>query len=109
MKGIRNLSAVRSKLISNPVEDNTSEKILKTSLNGDFATLEYEKIGANSYDLIHTNIPEEYHGQGLGTVFAHKIFEHLASKNIKFKLTCEFLENVFNKSGKKYQDYLIPK
>ncbi|XP_056641387.1 uncharacterized protein LOC130895755 [Diorhabda carinulata] len=109
MKGIRNLSAIKSKLISNSIEDVRVEKVLKISLNGDYATLQYEKIGDNTYDLIHTNIPEQYQGYGLGTLFANKIFEYLSNKNAKFKLTCEFLEKVFNESGDKYRNFVIPK
>lgn len=71
MGSIKNIASIREKLLSNPVENVVARKILQVALNGRPATLNYETVNPNTYDLVHTLIPSKYKGQGLGTIFAY--------------------------------------
>ncbi|VEN63891.1 unnamed protein product [Callosobruchus maculatus] len=101
---------IRSNIINSAIIDCASKRIFKVRLDGseNYATVGYEQIDDNTYNLVHTNIPEELQGRGLGTILAQRIFEHLVNNNKKFKLTCEFLQNVYAKKfSDKYSAYVI--
>ncbi|KAK9880976.1 hypothetical protein WA026_014328 [Henosepilachna vigintioctopunctata] len=80
----------------------------KIKLNeSQYAEVLYEKKG-HIYDLQHTSIPEDYQGKGLGSIVAERVFHHLidADKDVKIKLTCEYLQHYQNKNKNKYDLYI---
>ncbi|KAG5885605.1 hypothetical protein JTB14_024786 [Gonioctena quinquepunctata] len=108
MRAATRFYSVQSNLRTNPVQDFVHAKSLQILLNGDeIASVDYEILNSNLYDLTHTSIPEKYQGQGLGTILAERIFDHLASNNKKFKLSCEFLQNINKQFGTKYEMFVL--
>ncbi|CAG9856695.1 unnamed protein product [Phyllotreta striolata] len=103
MNRVSNINVIKTMLIKNPVEDVAAKKMFRVALNKSHATLIYNKINPNTYDLIHTFIPKRYQGTGLGSIFAFKIFDYLIEKNLKYKLTCEFLIKICDKTKGKYE------
>jgi predicted GNAT family acetyltransferase len=107
MAATRMMSSSALRLIKTAkVHDNVNQGVLYINFNSHAAEVEYEKYG-DVYDLVHTSIPEEYQGEGLGTVFAERIFDHLVQKRKKIKLTCEFLEKFYSKNVNKYQQFVV--
>lgn len=74
MRNFARLFSVHSKLKTNPIENNSTTEELKIKLNNNFATVVYKKIDNNTYDLMHTSIPDIYQGQGLGSIFAEVFY-----------------------------------
>ncbi|CAH1991872.1 unnamed protein product [Acanthoscelides obtectus] len=91
--------SMKSNLINSSIINCSSKMMFKVPLDSsdNVATIRYEQIDENTFDLVHTDIPEELQGKGLGTILAERVFEHLANNNKKFKLTCEFLQSVYER------------
>lgn len=70
MKTFTRLLSVQSMLKTNPIENNLTAKELKIKINDGFATVSYKNIDHDTYELVHTTIPEIYQGQGLGSILA---------------------------------------
>ncbi|KAF7266423.1 hypothetical protein GWI33_020254 [Rhynchophorus ferrugineus] len=47
------------------------------------ATISFVKVDEATYDLVHTLIPEQLQGQGLGHIFAERVFDHLVTFILK--------------------------
>lgn len=85
---------------------NIKRNSFQLKIGDDNATILYTKKG-NTYDLYDTILPEHYRGLGLGTLFAKKIFDFLVKENAQIKLTCEFLQNVYEKNRTIYEKHVI--
>ncbi|KAJ8937364.1 hypothetical protein NQ314_011910 [Rhamnusium bicolor] len=94
MKPCTRFNSVQTNLKINPIEDNSLGKQFVIKLDGErSATINYEKLSDNTYDLVHSSIPEEYQGLGLGRILA-ELYNHMlnASKEgiSKFKSDVSF-------------------
>ncbi|KAJ8978606.1 hypothetical protein NQ317_010064 [Molorchus minor] len=101
------LRSIRNNLRTNPIQDNLERQEFRILLNGDFATVEYKKIGNKSYDLIHAHIPDTYHGQGLGAILAERVFDHIITNNSKMKISCEFLQRFLKSNNDRYKMHVL--
>lgn len=72
MASTRSLSKVVKLLKAGQVHDNTAKNILYINFNSHTATVDYERNG-DIYDLVHTDIPKELQGRGMGTIFAEVV------------------------------------
>ncbi|XP_018576923.1 protein NATD1-like [Anoplophora glabripennis] len=107
LRNFTRLFSVQSKLKTNPIENNFEKEELKIKINDAFATVTYKKMDNNTYDLLHTSIPEIYQGQGLGSILAERIFDHLIQSNKKIKVTCEYLQKYVSTKGEKYKNSIL--
>lgn len=107
MKLFRGLmSSVKFNLKHQPVLESTNELSIQLD-NSTLATISFVKVDENTYDLVHTLIPEQLQGQGLGQLFAERVFDHLLQHNKQLKLTCEFLQHFYIKNQSKYKGHVI--
>lgn len=61
--------SVQSYIKSNPIIEMTDQfRILLNT--DDFACVTYKRLDDNTYDLLHSSIPEQYKGKGLGKILA---------------------------------------
>ncbi|KAJ8929564.1 hypothetical protein NQ314_017728 [Rhamnusium bicolor] len=107
MKAFSRFYSFRANLQTNPVVESVVTKEFKIKINGDFATIDYNKIDDNTYDLVHSNIPKEFHGQGLGSILAQRVFDHLVQNNKKIKVSCEYLQKYFSTNREKYKHFVV--
>lgn len=63
------LNNIRYNLMNKPVVEGTNELTIELD-SSTAATISFVKIDNNTYDLVHTLIPEQLQGQGLGHIFA---------------------------------------
>lgn len=62
---------------------------LTIELNSDtVAAISYVKVNDQTYDLVHTLIPEQLQGQGLGHLFA-EVCEFLVPRNCTIFVLCK--------------------
>lgn len=100
------LTNVRHNLKTKPIIVGTNELTIELD-SSTVATVSFVKLDHQTYDLVHTLIPEQLQGQGLGHIFAQRIFDHLLEKNVRLKLSCEFLQHFYFKNSPKYRGFVI--
>jgi predicted GNAT family acetyltransferase len=76
----------------NIVRDNKQEGRFEMALGeGKTAFIQYAEAGEGVVELIHTEVPEEFEGQGIGGKLVKGAFEILQEENLKMMPTCRFV------------------
>lgn len=83
-----------------------SSRQFRLKLNGVYASIEYV-IENNVYDLIETTVPEEYRGKKIGEKVAEKTFDYLLKKKQRFRITCQYLQNFYERNKAIYKSDLV--
>jgi predicted GNAT family acetyltransferase len=92
----------------NEVLDNKNERRFEMSLGeGKMAFIQYEETGKGVRALTHTEVPEEFEGQGIGSALVRKTFEIIQKENLKIVPACKFVA-VYLKRHPEYQTLLAP-
>ena len=61
-------------------------------------------------NLLSTNVPKSYEGQGIAKILALAAFEHCANNNTPMKLTCWYLEGYLRRNpNPRYNKLIHPK
>lgn len=69
------------------------------------ALIAYEMDG-NTMSILHTEVPEEVEGQGVGSRLAKFALEYARKEQLKVKNYCRFVR-VFLRRHREYQDLII--
>jgi predicted GNAT family acetyltransferase len=76
----------------NTVEDNKREQRFELTLGeGKLAFIQYAKAREGVVELTHTEVPEEFEGQGIGSRLVKGTFEIIREENLKMIPTCRFV------------------
>lgn len=76
----------------NAVRDNKQEHRFEMALGeGKMAFIQYAKPDEGVLDLMHTEVPEEFEGKGIGSELVKGTFEILQQENLKMLPTCRFV------------------
>ena len=70
--------------------DNAAEKRYEFDLGGDLAMIEYIKA-QGFIVLTHTEVPEKYEGQGIGSELTRAVLEDLRAKKLPMIPQCPFV------------------
>ncbi|CAG9772404.1 unnamed protein product [Ceutorhynchus assimilis] len=101
------MSAIKRNLQTNPIVETNSQLTIQLE-KGAEAYVAFEKVDENTYNLVHTEIPEQYQGQGLGRELAKRIFDHLiVQRSLKLQLSCEFLQRFYFQTLPTYKGHVI--
>jgi len=73
------------------VFENAEQNRFELSLDGGTALVAYRRDG-DRLVLFHTEVPEEFGGQGVGSKLAKGVFELLRASGRKAVVRCEFLQ-----------------
>lgn len=73
------------------VVENTAENRFELMLDDGIALVAYRRDGERLV-LIHTEVPEQFAGQGVGSRLAKGVFELLRTSGRKAVIRCEFLK-----------------
>ena len=73
------------------VVENADQNRFELSLDGGTALVAYRRDG-DRLVLVHTEVPEEFGGQGVGSKLAKGVFELLRASGRKAVVRCEFLQ-----------------
>ena len=73
------------------VIENTGENRFELTLDGGTALVAYRRDGERLV-LVHTEVPEQFAGQGVGSKLAKGVFELLRTSGRKAVVRCEFLK-----------------
>lgn len=58
---------------------------------GDKAALAYYRIKDGKIVLVHTEVPQEMSGQGIGSKLAHGVFETIRARGLRVIAKCPFM------------------
>jgi predicted GNAT family acetyltransferase len=76
----------------NMVRENREEQRFELALGeGKTAFIQYARAGEGVVELTHTEVPEEFEGQGIGGKLVKGTFELLQEANLRMMPTCRFV------------------
>jgi len=73
------------------VRDNPAMSRFEMPLTGGAVAAAYYKIEVGRVHLLHTEVPQEFSGQGKGSTLAHGVFETLRERGQRAVATCPFM------------------
>jgi uncharacterized protein len=80
----------RGKTDATAVVDNPSQSRFELAL-GDAVAAAYYKRDGDRLTLVHTEVPQEFSGRGVGSILAHGVFETLRTKGLRVVAECPFM------------------
>ena len=92
-----------SKVIDNPA-DHRFELPIEGS-DGDVAAA-YYRIEDGRFILIHTQVPFQFTGQGVGSQLAQGVFDEIRARGGKVVLRCSFMGGYYARN-REYSDIVI--
>ena len=86
------------------VTDNKDRHRFELEADGHLAFSEYKRE-AGMITIVHTEVPKELGGRGIGTALAHGLMELIRAEGIKVKPLCPFVKAYIDKHAE-YADLL---
>ena len=76
----------------NAVRDNKQERRFEMTLGeGKTAFIQYAEAGEGVVELVHTEVPEEFEGKGVGSRLVKGTFEILQEAKLRMVPSCRFV------------------
>jgi uncharacterized protein len=75
------------------VVDNSAAKRFELAI-GDSLAVAYYRIEGDRFVLLHTEVPQELSGQGIGTELAEGVFEQLHAAGRRVIAKCPFMARI---------------
>ena len=80
------------------VFDNVGQHRFEMRIEGNAIAAAYYRIdGEGRIDLIHTEVPSEFAGQGLATKLATGVFDMACETDRKLVLSCSFMADFYRR------------
>ncbi len=79
------------------VKDNENRKRFETTRDGKTAFVDYV-IHGETYELTHTEVPEEIQDQGIGTQLVKRTLDIIKEKRQPVKPTCPFVAGIIEEN-----------
>ncbi|CAN7143059.1 GNAT family N-acetyltransferase [Rhizobium sp. LjRoot254] len=79
--------------MSTSVQDNPAEHRYEMSISGGAMAAAYYRLDDGVVVLIHTEVPFEYSGSGIGTRLAEGVFHAIRKSGRRAAVRCEFMAN----------------
>ncbi|WP_396177708.1 GNAT family N-acetyltransferase [Flavobacterium sp.] len=91
-------------------------KVVKVSSNNRFelehnesiAFIEFDKIEPNILDLVHTEVPKEVAGNGVGSKLVEGALQYCKQNDLNVIPSCAFVKNFINKHPE-WNDFISKK
>ncbi len=74
------------------MEDNKTRKRFELEVDGHIAFLTYDR-GAERLELIHTDVPDELEGKGVGSRLVKEVLAYAREEGLKVIPTCRFVHS----------------
>lgn len=78
------------------VENNEMRRRFEIRMDGHLAKLNY-RVGDGEIDLIHTEVPEELGGRGLGNTLVEAALAYARDKRLKVIPSCSFVNKYLSR------------
>ncbi|MGY3446829.1 GNAT family N-acetyltransferase [Bradyrhizobium sp. USDA 4473] len=90
--------------MSEAFRDNAAQSRFELAVDGATAFVVYRKT-PDTITLVHTEVPPELGGRGIGSRIARAALDAVRAQGIKLVVTCEFIQG-FMKKHPEYDDLL---
>ena len=77
--------------MTEPIRDNSARHRFELDVDGHTAHLDY-RMTPGVIDLVHTVVPPELGGRGVGSTLVRGVLEAVRAKNLKLIVTCPFVK-----------------
>jgi predicted GNAT family acetyltransferase len=84
------------------VQHNEKERKFYANVEGQEAAIQYAMLGDDTYNLLHTFVPEELRGRGVGEKLVQGTLDEIRREGAQFLPSCAFVQG-FLKKHKEYQ------
>ncbi len=81
----------------NNVTDNAAKHRYELNVDGHIAFVEYQ-FSPGVIDLVHTIVPKELGGRGIGSILAKGVLDSVRSRGLKVIATCPFIAGYIGKN-----------
>lgn len=78
--------------MSNDVVENPEMHRFELAIDADSAALAYYRLDGDRVVLTHTEVPQEFAGQGIGSKLAQGVFDILRKTGRKAVVKCPFMK-----------------
>lgn len=79
-------------------QENSKGKFYITNNNEQIAEMTYSKAGEDKIIIDHTDVLEDYKGQGLGKKLLYAVVEYVRQENKTIIPLCPYAKSVFDKN-----------
>ncbi len=76
---------------------NTERNRFELEIENQIAFIEFDKIEPNILDFVHTEVPEELSGKGIGSKLAKSALQYCKDNNLKVIPSCPFIKTYIEK------------
>jgi predicted GNAT family acetyltransferase len=90
--------------MANDVRDNTARNRFEMDAGNDVAVVNY-RLSPGVVMLTHTEVPEEFEGQGLGSAIVRGVLQIARARGLKVVPACGFV-SAFIQKNPEFQDLL---
>jgi len=80
----------------NTFRNNKSKNRFELEIDDHLAFVDYE-MSPGSIALVHTEVPKELGGRGVGSILAKAVLENVRAQGMKVEPRCEFLAGYIKK------------
>lgn len=84
------------------LENNERRKRFETTRDGKTAFIDYA-IHGDTYNLTHTEVPEELQGEGIGTQLVKRALDYIKERRMSVNPTCPFVRHVIEENSSEYK------
>jgi hypothetical protein len=81
----------------NQVLVNLEKNRFELEVEGKIAIIEFQKIEPNVLDLIHTEVPDELAGKGIGSKLVSGALKYCKDNNLQIIPSCPFIKSYIDK------------
>ena len=78
------------------LRNNKSKSRFELEIDDHMAFVEYA-LSSGSITLLHTEVPKELGGRGVGSILAKAVLENIRAQGLKVEPRCEFLAGYIKK------------
>jgi predicted GNAT family acetyltransferase len=78
------------------LRNNKSKNRFELEIDDHLAFVEYE-LSPSAIALLHTEVPKELGGRGVGSILAKAVLENVRAQGLKVEPRCEFLAGYIKK------------
>ena len=79
------------------LRNNKSRSRFELEIDDYVAFVEYTMPSTGSITLLHTEVPKELGGRGVGSILAKAVLENVRAQGLKVEARCEFLAGYIKK------------
>lgn len=88
------------------VVNDVAKQQFTISMFGAFATVDYKRNG-NVITYIHTNVPQQFQGKGVGKILAKYAFDFAKEEKLDVTCHCHFLGKYYNENQEQYKNLKV--